>query len=364
MKKLLITAPLFLSLAFAAPALAKSKVDVIVEQTMKKQGIPGLSLCVAMPGRKVITRSYGFANLEHKVPVQADSIFAIGSVTKSFTAIAVLILQQDGKLSVDDKLSKYFPDYPRADEITIKNLLQHTSGIKDITAVEPFKSDQAKDWTPAEVVAMLKPQPLDFDPGAKAQYSNSGSILLGLIVEKASGMSFADFLAQRITGPLGMTHTMMGSNSRIIPGRVAGYAVSSATLLNAEVASFSAPYASGGILSTSEDMAKLAKVFRGEALLSRKSVAEMTAPTILKDGSVYLTSGPGLRYTYGYGLESFQDDHGGFIPTKGGAISGFNSFLMYNKKDDTMLVLTSNLDNSYNDLVACAMQITQLLEAR
>ncbi|MCX5795306.1 MAG: serine hydrolase [Elusimicrobia bacterium] len=363
MKRLLIAAPLFLSFAAATPALALSKVDAIIEQALKKKGIPGLSLSSALPGGKVSTRSYGSADLERQVPVKADSIFAIGSLSKSFTAIAVLILQEEGKLSVDDKLAKYFPDYPRAGEITLKNLLQHTSGIKSITSVEPFKSDQAKDWTPAEIVALLAPQPLDFEPGTKAQYSNSGCIFLGLIVEKAAGMPFADFLAQRITGPLGMTHTTMGSNSRIVLDRVLGYAASSGTVRNAEVASFSAPYASGGIFSTTADLARLVKVFRGEALLSRKSVAEMTAPTRLKDGSVYVSDGPGLRFSYGYGLELIKDEDK-FYPAKTGAISGFNSFFIYKKEDDTLVALTANLDDSLSDLILCAVQILDVLKAR
>lgn len=363
MKKLLLAALLLSPFAAASPAMAKSKMDSIIEQAMREHGIPGVSLSIAMPGGKIVTRSYGTADIEHRVPVKTDSIFAIGSITKTFTAISVLILQEEGKLSIDDKLSKYFPDYPRGDEITIKNLLQHTSGIKEITSIEPFKSNQAKDWTPTEILAMLKSQPLDFAPGEKARYSNSGCILVGMIVEKASGMPFADFLAKKITAPLGMAHTGMGSNSRIVPGRVAGYAVSSGTLRNAETASFSAPFASGGIFSTTEDIVKLVKVFRGEALLSRKSLAEMTAPTRLKDGSVYLSPGTDLRFTFGYGLESFQIG-ADFIPAKTGGISGFNSFFIYSKKNDAMLALTANLNDSLNDLILCAAQIMEILETR
>jgi len=362
MRKTLLAALLLLSFS-ATPALAKSKVDVIVAEAMKAHGIPGLSLSVAMPGGRVIDRSYGSADLERKVPVKADSVFAIGSLSKTFTAVAVLMLQEQGKLSTADKLSKYFPDYPRGDEITLKDLLQHTSGIKEILTVEPFQSRQDKDWTPEELVAMLKPLPLDFDPGTKAQYSNSGFILLGLVVEKASGQPFADFLAQRIAAPLGLAHTVMGSNSRLVPGRVLGYAASSGTVVNAETASFSAPFASGGVLSTTSDVAKLAKVLRGEALLSPKSVSEMTAPTVLKDGSVFLTPGPGLRYTFGYGLESFKGDEG-FKPGKTGGISGFNAFFLYDKKDDILVALTANLDGSLGDLVVCAARILELLEAR
>ena len=156
---------------------------------MQEKHIPGLSIAVSMPGG-TIEESYGLANVEYKQPVEKDSIFEIGSISKTFTAIGILMLQEEGKLSVNDRITKYFPQYPGWNEITLKHLLQHTSGIKELTETEPFKSNQGKDWTPQEVVAGIAREPLDFEPGQKAKYSNTGCIILGLVIEKVTGISY------------------------------------------------------------------------------------------------------------------------------------------------------------------------------
>jgi CubicO group peptidase (beta-lactamase class C family) len=362
MRSFVIALPFALLLAVPAQVLAASKTDTIVEQSMKQHNIPGLSLSIAFPGGKSATRSYGMADLERQVPVKEGSVFAIGSVTKVFTAISVMILQEDGKLSVDDPLSKYFPDYPRGNEITIKNLLQHTSGIKEFAESDPYKSNEMKYYSPLELVSIFEHQPLDFDPGTKSQYSNSGFVLLGLIVEKASGMPFEQFLARRITGPLGMTHTIMGSNSRLVANRVLGYAVSSGTLVNADPVDFATPYATGGILSTTADLAKFAKVFRGEAVLSSKSIAEMTAPVRLKDGSVF-AQGKDRLMSYGYGLELAQSGEQ-WDATKAGVINGFGAFFIYAKKSDLLVAVTSNLDESTKDITACVIDVLKVFEGK
>jgi len=337
--------------AIERPQVTRTQINEVVTKVMQEKHIPGLSIAVSMPGGKVIEESYGLANVEYKQPVEKDSRFEIGSISKTFTAIGVMMLQEEGKLSVNDRITKYFPQYPGWNEITLKHLLQHTSGIKDVTDVEPFKSNQGKEWTPQEVVAGIAREPLDFEPGQKARYSNAGCIILGLVIEKVTGISYGDFLAAKIAKPLGMAHTSLGSNSALIPKRVSGYTYTYAGgLMNAEYASLTLPYASGAILSTPSDLIKLAKVFRGEALLKEKSIREMFAPARLNNGTRYESSDPGLKMTFGYGLDSIILREG-IIPAKTGGISGFNSFFAYFPGSQTMVALTANLNNSLQDLL-------------
>jgi CubicO group peptidase (beta-lactamase class C family) len=335
--------------AVGRPQVTPARIDEVVLTVMQEKHIPGLSIAISMPGGKVIEKSYGLAEVEHKQPVEKDSIFEIGSISKTFTAIGILMLQEEGRLNVGDRITKYFPQYPEWNGITLKHLLQHTSGIRDVTNVEPFKSNRWRDWTPHEVVAGMAREPLDFEPGQTARYSNTGCIILGLVIEKTTGMPYADFLAAKITKPLGMTHTTMGSHRAIVPKRVSGYAYAG-NLMNAEYESLALPYASGGILSTPSDLIKLAKVFRGEALLSEKAIREMFGPARLNNGTPYKSSDPGLKITFGYGLDAIVRKEK-IIPAKTGGISGFNAFFAYFPETQTMVAVTANLNDSLQELL-------------
>ena len=330
------------------PQLTPERVDEVITKLMKEKNIPGLSIAISMPG-KTIERSYGVANKEHNIPVAKDSVFEIGSVSKTFTAIGILMLQEQKKLSVTDRLTKYFPQYPQWHDITLKHLLQHTSGITEMTETEPFKNNQQKDWTPREVVARMATEPLDFEPGQNAVYSNVGCIILGLVIEKVTGISYGDFLNERILKPLGMNRTMLGSTSAIIPGRASGY-VYAGKLMNAPFASLVLPWASGGMTSTASDLIKLTKVFTAKALLSKRSVNDMFAPVRLNDGTEFVLPGSTLSMTFGYGLDSIMVGKR-VVPAKTGGISGFNSFFAYFPESGTMVALTANLDNSLESLV-------------
>ncbi len=259
-----ITAILFLFLAAdcpaAAPELTPGKIDEVVTKIMKEKNIPGLSLAISMPGR-TIERSYGIANMEYNIPVEKDTIFEIGSITKTFTAIGILILQQEGKLNVTDRITKYFPEYPQWHDIALKHLLQHASGIREMTEIEPFKSNQAKDWNPREVITRMAEEPLDFQPGQNAAYSNVGCIILGVVIEKVTGVSYNDFLSDRILKPLGMTRTMLGSTSAIIPKRAVGYAFAGKHVNALMTSSWPPRTASGGMTSADrpQTLVKLAK---------------------------------------------------------------------------------------------------------
>ena len=355
----LIVLAMVLGAGSVCHAITAEAVDGIVKPMMDKAKIPGLSVSISTGDGNVIEMAYGFANLEHQVPATPASIFEIGSVTKTFTALGILLLHEEGRLSLDDKISKYFPDFARGGEITLTHLLQHTSGIREILTVEPFCSNQEKDWQPVEVLKMLESLPLDFNPGEKAQYSNSGCILLGLVIEKTSGTSYGDFISERIAKPLGMTHTRLGSNSELAPKRVEGYKLdaSTGTVRNAAYASLVGPFASGGMISTPSDLVKLKKAFHQGVLLKQASIDAMFAPARLNNGHEFRDPETGM--TFGYCLEIFKFE-GLSVPGKTGGISGFNAYFAYVPEKDLMIAATANLENSLGDLLQICLAISHL----
>ena len=196
------------------------KIDDFVRHEMSAHQIPGVSLAVLHRGKVVLLKSYGLANVEHQVPVKPSTIFQSGSMGKQFTAAAVMILAQENKLSLDDKISKYFPDAPPAwQDITIWHLLTHTSGMGDY----PSEIDLRRDYTEDEYFAAFKKAPLDFVPGSSWNYSNVGYVTLGILIRKITGKYYGDFLQERIFKPLDMTTARVISEADIVPNRAAGY---------------------------------------------------------------------------------------------------------------------------------------------
>ena len=185
---------------------------------------PGLAVLVAQDGKTLFEKGYGLADVEHHVPVIPQTTFRIGSITKQFTASAILKLQEEGKLSVNDKLSKYIPDFPRGDEVTLRQLLTHTSGIRDYFYEQRDLDSQLTNAITTEtIINEMKKYPYDFDPGTKWHYSNSGYLLLGYIVEKVSGQSYGDFLRENFFQPLGMTNTGVYRAHLGLPHEALGY---------------------------------------------------------------------------------------------------------------------------------------------
>lgn len=321
----------------------EKRIDEMAGFYIDNMKIPGLAIAISMSDGKILEKYYGKANIEYDAPVEKKTIFPIGSLSKTYTAIAIMLLKDQGRLNMKDKITKYFPDCTEWEKIIIKNLMQHTSGIQSITAIEPFRSNQMKDWKPEEIMAILKPLKLDFEPGTNAQYSNSGSILLAMIVEKVSGMKYNDFLQKNIAGPLGMKNTMFVSNRIIVPKRASGYLTVDGKTQNAEYASTLAPFGSGGILSNVTDLLKLKDAFQPGKILKKESIDEMFAWTKLNNGRDYIIPGP-IGFTYGYGLETLIAADGKTAPGKAGAISGFKSQFYYFKDSDIFIAITANLD--------------------
>jgi CubicO group peptidase (beta-lactamase class C family) len=233
------------------------------------------------------------ANLELQVPMSADHVFEIGSITKQFTAVAILMLVEAGKLNVQDEITKYLPDYPtQGHTITIHHLLNHTSGIKSYTSMD-LGAIARTDMSPMEIIDFFKNEPMDFAPGERWLYNNSGYIILGYIIEQVSEKSYEDFVEQNIFKPLGMDNSRYGSKGELIPMRAAGYQTTQNGYVNAAYLSMTLPYAAGSLMSTVDDLHKWQL-----ALLNNSLISEESKNLAYTDGKL----NNGKRMGYGYGL--------------------------------------------------------------
>ncbi|MBP9901037.1 MAG: beta-lactamase family protein [Verrucomicrobia subdivision 3 bacterium] len=315
-------------------------VDDLVLQEMHTHQIPGVALTVIKHGREVKTAAYGVANLELNVPVRSDTVFEIGSVTKQFTAAAILLLQQQGKLSVNDPLSKHLPAAPGAwTNITIRHLLTHTSGIKNYTGLHGFEfSKHLTQRQFIQAVAALKP---DFAPGAAWKYSNSGYNLLGLIVENVSGQSYWQFLRDHIWHPLGMNATTDRNPGVIITNRAAGYEQTNHVHINRDY-DLTDIFSAGAIVSTVGDLARWHGALDGEHLLTRESKLQMWTPARLNDGQ-------GTSYGFGWFIQTLD---GRRNIAHNGATSGFSASAQRYPDDGLNVIVLTNTDEMVAAVVA------------
>jgi CubicO group peptidase (beta-lactamase class C family) len=296
-------------------------------------GEPGAAVLVAKGGQILLRKGYGLANLELGVPIQPDMVFEVGSLTKQFTSAAILLLQERGKLSVTDDVTKYLPDYPtHGQKITLDHLLTHLSGVPDYTSLPEWMPRVREDLTVQQIIDLFKDKPLDFSPGEKWSYSNSGYILLGAVIEKASGKSYEDFVEQEIFAPLGMKRSRYGHQNEVVPGRVAGYEKGEDGYKIADYVSMTQPYAAGALMSTVDDLALWAEALSGGKLLEKTSLERMTT-------SAKLTSGQSTHYAYGLGISS---EDGMQILEHGGGIPGFTSYLLTIPDQRLLVIVLSN----------------------
>ncbi len=332
-------------------AAQDGRIDAILREEIEKDRLVGASIAVVRDGRVVHAKGYGHADLEHRVPAKADTVYQIGSVTKQFTAAAILLLQEEDKLGVRDPLSKHFPGYPRGDEITLHHLLTHTSGIPNMTALAEFRKSRREDLRPEQVVPLFRDLPLQFEPGERWAYCNSGYLLLGIVIERVSGKPYGKFLAERIFGPLGMADTRAGSHSALVPNRASGYRRSGKEWLNADFSSLTQPGAAGAIASTVEDLAKWDLAVAAGKLLKPTSWELTFKPVELKGGKTH---------PYGYGW-ALGEHRGRKTVSHGGSITGFRSHLgRYVEARLTVIVLVNQ--DGY-DVQALQRRIADLLLA-
>ncbi len=323
----------------AAPAATSGLADYADKAlaAVYPAGQPGAAAIVVKDGKVLLRKGYGMANLELGVPSSPEMVFELGSVTKQFTAAAILLLQERGKLSVTDDIGKYLPDFPtHGQTITIEHLLTHTSGIPSYTGLPEWYAKVREDLEPAEVIALFKDKPLEFNPGERWAYDNSGFFLLGAIIEKVSGQSYEQFVEQEIFQKLGMTHSRYGHPDELIPRRASGYSKDDKGFHNADYISMSSPYAAGALVSTVDDLAIWDRALSGETLLRKASLDRMFTTAKLKSG---------LPVGYGYGM-GVLDLAGRRVQMHGGDIPGFTTVVARAPEERLFVAILSNNDAS------------------
>lgn len=348
----MIAAVLVSAFAFTSAATAQTKDEAAVKARLEQiassytPNSAFMGTVLVVEGDQVLLdKGYGMASLEWQVPNAPDAKFRLGSLTKQFTATLVLLLQQDGKLNVNDPVSKYLTDAPPAwAKITLANLLGHTSGIPNFTGFKEFSTWCMSPHTPAEEIAFFKDKPLDFEPGSKFAYSNSNYIVLGVVIEKVSGKKYADMLRERIFDPLEMKDTGLDSDDLVLPKRAVGYRPGSHGLEVARSESMTIPWSAGAIYSTTGDLLKWEHGLFGAKILSADSLKQMTTP------------GKG---DYGFGV-FMQTKDGVRIVSHGGGIEGFNTQLEYAPEKQIAVVVLSNVNGGAPDAMGGQLMDTVL----
>jgi CubicO group peptidase (beta-lactamase class C family) len=272
----------FATAACAQSAATNAAVTDYVKAEMQRQHIPGLSLLVVKQGKIIRAEGFGLANVELQVPVKAETVFQSGSVGKQFTATAIMMLVEEGKIGLDDSLTKYFPDAPATwKEVTVRTLLSHAAGFGDY----PKNFDYRKDWSEEKELKLIESIPLAYPPGTKWDYSNFGYVTLGILIHRVTGEFYGDFLQQRIFQPLGMSTTRIISEADIVPNRAAGYRLVKGELKNQEwVSPIVNTTADGSLYFSILDLAKWDAALYTEKLLKRSSLDQMWTVMKLKNG--------------------------------------------------------------------------------
>ena len=329
-------AVLFLLLSFhtATAQSIEQQIDALFSEAYPADQ-PGVTVLIAKDDQVIYRKAFGLANVELNIPMKPENVMELASITKQFTGVAILMLKEQGKLSLQDPLSKYIADYPKGHEITIHHLLNHTSGIKSYTNVPEFITMARTDMTPMEIIEKFKDLPMDFEPGERYAYNNSGYILLGYIIEKASGVRYEDFIQNNIFDKLGMKNSYYGSKSRLISNRAAGYQNSQTGLQNADYLSMSLPYAAGSLMSTVDDMFLWHKAIHHNTLISEKSKQ-------LAFTNYTLNNGKTINYGYGWGIDVLADFH--TIEHTGG-IFGYATSGIYVPEKNIYAIALSNIDD-------------------
>jgi len=294
-----------------------ARLDSLAGAPVQEGRAVGISVAVVRGSDTLLLRGYGRADIELDVKTPDRAVYEIGSVTKQFTAAAILQLRDEGKLDLDADVTRYLPTYPTAGQrLPVRRLLDHTSGIKGLTEIPAFRSLWVRDLPRDSAVALFAAEPFDFAPGEAMIYNNSAYFLLGLIIEKVSGMSYEDYIEQRIFAPLGMKDSRYCSNTEVVERRAHGYDYEGRTPRRAAYVNHLWPYAAGSLCSTVGDLVTWLTALHGGKVLSPRSYREMTTPARLNDGT---------ELRYGMGLALGTDVRGIKMIGHGGSIPGFAS---------------------------------------
>lgn len=297
-------------------ALVK-KLDSLAGSGVVEKRAAGIAAAVVRGNDTLLLKGYGKADVEWNVSMPADAMFEIGSITKQFTAVALLQLRDEGKLSLDDDITKWLPDFDtRGNKLTLRRLLDHTSGIKGLTEMPEFGNLVNSRFPRDSAYALIKRYPFEFKTGEAQIYNNSAFWLLGLVVEKASGMTYEDYVEKKLFEPLGMMRSMYCNSAENVERRAHGYQVMNGVIRRAPTNVHTWPFSAGSLCSTAGDLVTWLKALHGGKVLSSKSYAEMTTASKLNDGTP-------LRYAMGIGVG--KDVRGLNFIGHGGGIGGFTS---------------------------------------
>lgn len=328
------------------------EIDGYIQNEMKKQNIPGLALALIHNNQLVYGRGYGFSNVEHRVPVQLDTIFQSGSVGKQFAAMAIMILVERGDLALDVPINNYMEGLPKKwKKITLRHLLAHTSGLGDYPDEINFREDYSDD----DMLEVIKRAPLDFQPGEQYSYSNLGYDFLGILIHHISGEDYGSFLKKHVFKPLGMKTARVISESDIVPNRAAGYTLENGKIKNQEwVSSTLNGFASGALYLTMYDMINWDIGLNNQILLKkRQSYKDMWSPVVLNDGSTY---------PYGFGWEVVKTRHGLNVVKHSGTWQGFQSMIIRVLDAKVTVVIFANLDEA--DVDTMASHVLEMYDSR
>jgi D-alanyl-D-alanine carboxypeptidase len=295
--------------------------------------IAGFVVLVARGNRVLVSKAYGWADIANRRALSLSNVFRIASLTKQFTAAAVLRLVELGKLRTDDPLSKYVPEFPEPGRrVTVAQLLSHTSGIPAHTDLPWFATHRQDSITPADLIGLIGKEPLSFEPGTQFRYSNSGYWLLGLIIERASGEAYADFLQEAVLSRAGLTQTRYCPDAQDYPAAALGYELIGSRPVLAPRISMTMPFAAGSLCSTAGDLVRWSQALRSGVVISAENSARMRQPTLLPNGT---------RSSYGFGL-GFDDSRGTHMEGHSGSIPGFMADLYYLPGQDIDIAVLVN----------------------
>ena len=328
-------------------SLVKMTIDRFVSGEMSRQKTPGMAIAVVKNGEAVVAKGYGFANLEHQVPVTTHSIFQSGSVGKQFTAAAIVHLEEHGKLRLDDNIARYLPPTKaRWGSITVRQLLTHTSGIPEYEDEVDWRRDYSERQL-AELVGLLRRRS---PPGQKFEYSNSGYLLLGIIIRTITGKFHADYVRENIFEPLGMKTARIVSDADIVPNRVAGYRMSKDRILNQDWVSPTFNQTADGCVRLSlNDFLAWESGVRARALLKPESWSQIFTPVVLKSGKTH---------PYGFAWEIRQKS-GQTVHSHDGSFQGFEAILTRYIEEELTIIALANLAEV--DLAQVTQHLAELM---
>lgn len=337
---LVATLVLFVALASAAPARQAAttaeiaaRADAYFTALNASQRFNG-AILLARDGKVIIKKGYGKANFEWDIPNTPSTKFRIGSITKQFTSMAIMQLEAAGRLSVDDPISKHLTDYPKpvADRVTIQHLLTHSSGIPSYTEPADYGTQMTLPFTVAQMIARFKDKPLEFEPGSRFKYDNSGYFLLGAIIEKVSGETYEAYLRDHIFGRLGMADSGYDRSNVILKNRAAGYGMRPTGLENAPYLDMGQPYAAGSLYSTVEDLLRWDQALYTTTLVPQASLDRIFKP--------WIAAGAMGSYGYGWGISTVK---GHRAIWHNGGINGFNTYISRFPDDHAVFIWLCNV---------------------